>query len=131
MKFDYTRVQNPSDPAAPWIPIPFLKIRLINQQKVVQLNALVDSGADASIFHASIAEALGLDLKSGENREFFGVSGHSIQAYFHPIKLLIVGTSEPINLVVGFTSSPGVGALLGRPISSRLTELPLNAIKSR
>lgn len=87
MRFDYTRVQNPNDPAAPWIPIPFLKIRLIHQQKIIQLNALVDSGADASIFHSSIAEALGLDLESGETREFFGVSGHSIQAYFHPIKL--------------------------------------------
>jgi hypothetical protein len=66
------------------------------------------------IFHAAIAQALGLDLKSGLRGEFFGVSGHTIEVFFHEVELQVVGASNFIKTAVAFSDSPGVGALLGQ-----------------
>ncbi len=113
MQFSYQRVPG-SNPKAPWIPLPLLKVRLSHKNQSIKVNALVDSGANASIFHSSLAEALGLDLSSGLKQEFFGISGHGITAYFHLVKLQIVGSLDELELAVAFTESDGVGALLGQ-----------------
>jgi hypothetical protein len=114
MQFSYQRVPNSDNLQAPWIPLPLLKVRLSYQDQYINVNALVDSGANASLFHSSIAEALGIDLTSGMEQEFFGISGHPIKSYFHLVKLQIFGSNESVELAVAFTDSPGVGALLGQ-----------------
>lgn len=113
MKFNYQKVPSSTDPAGSWVLLPLIKVRLSNNEKQIQINALIDSGADASLFHASIARALDIDLKTGIRKEFFGISGHSIEVYVHPVNLQIVGSSEILKVNVGFTDSEGVGALLG------------------
>jgi hypothetical protein len=114
MQFKYEKVPNPEHPAAPWIPLPIIRVRLYHGQNIVQVNAMVDSGAQASIFHAVVAHKLGIDLKTGLRHEFFGVSGHTIESYFHTVQFQIVGSNEKLELAVAFTESPGVGALLGQ-----------------
>ena len=114
MQLDYQKVPNPESPSAPWILLPLIKIRLSHNNNVVQLNALIDSGAQASVFHAVVAEKLGIDMKAGLKHEFFGISGHTIDAYFHTVRLQLVGSSDSLELAVAFTDSPGVGALLGQ-----------------
>lgn len=52
---------------------------------------LIDSGADYCIFHSSIGEQLGLDIKSGKPLTFFGTSGEPQRAYFHKITFKIGG----------------------------------------
>lgn len=52
---------------------------------------LIDSGADYCIFHASIGEELGLDIKKGPALTFYGTSGEPQRAYFHKIKFKIGG----------------------------------------
>src|SRR5260221_1421993 len=52
---------------------------------------LIDSGADYCIFHASIDELLGLNIKSGKPLTFFGTSGQPQKAYFHEITFKIGG----------------------------------------
>jgi hypothetical protein len=91
-----------------------IKVRLSYKDKIIQLDALIDSGADVSLFHASAAKALGIDLASGIKQEYFGVSGHKIEAYFHTVKFQIVGAPDVMELAVGFTESEGVSALLGQ-----------------
>jgi hypothetical protein len=114
MRFEYKKVPIPENPNAPWFPLPLIKIRLSHQDKIIQFDALIDSGADVSLFHASAATALGINLKSGIKQEYFGVSGHKIEAYFHTVKFQIVGAPDAIELAVGFTESEGVSALLGQ-----------------
>jgi|ERR1043166_876506 predicted aspartyl protease len=113
MQFPYQRVPG-ADPKAPWVPMPLLKVRLSHNDKHINVNALVDSGAASSLFHSSIAEALGLDLTSGIKQEFFGISGHAVEAYFHLVKFQIVGSTDEHEIAIGFTDSDGVGALLGQ-----------------
>lgn len=62
---------------------------------------LIDSGADYCIFHASVGEQLGLDIKSGKLLIFFGTSGEPQKAYFHKITFNIGG--HPHTCEVGFS----------------------------
>jgi aspartyl protease len=114
MQFEYKKVPIPEDPNAPWFPLPLVKVRLSYKDRIIQFDALIDSGADVSLFHASAAKALGINLRGGIKQDYFGVSGHKIEAYFHTVKFQIVGEAESIELAVGFTASEGVSALLGQ-----------------
>jgi hypothetical protein len=114
MQFDYKKVSIPENPNAPWFPLPLIKVRLSYKDKIIQLDALIDSGADVSLFHASATKALDINLKSGIKQEYFGVSGHKIEAYFYTAKFQIVGAPDPMDLAIGFTESEGVSALLGQ-----------------
>jgi hypothetical protein len=114
MQFPYQKVPATNNPREPWFPLPLIKVRLSCNEKTIQVNALIDSGASSSLFHSSIADVLGIDLKAGIPKEFTGITGKTIEAYFHLIGFQIVGMNSPIEIGVAFTESPGVGALLGQ-----------------
>ncbi|PIR80176.1 MAG: hypothetical protein COU25_01410 [Candidatus Levybacteria bacterium CG10_big_fil_rev_8_21_14_0_10_35_13] len=63
--------------------------------------ALIDSGADYCIFHASIGEQLGLDIKTGQKLIFYGISGEPQEAFFHNISFKIGGNIHKCG--VGFS----------------------------
>ncbi|MBI4099896.1 retropepsin-like domain-containing protein [Candidatus Microgenomates bacterium] len=62
---------------------------------------LIDSGADYCIFHATIGEELGLDIKKGALLIFFGTSGEPQRAYFHKVTFKIGGHEH--TCMVGFS----------------------------
>src|SRR5260370_13547833 len=115
MHFPYQRVKAAgSKPTDPWVLLPLLKIRLSHNHETVQLEALIDSGANVSLFNVAVAEALGIDTEKGLKQEFFGISGDGIEAYFHTVRLQIVGASDTIEMAVGFTNPPVSGPLPAR-----------------
>jgi len=115
MKFDYLKQPNFRNPNQPWISRPLIPVRLLNGEKQIRLLALVDSGADSSLFHASIARELGLDLRSGREQTYHGISGgNGITAFVHSIEMQIQGAPEVVKLQAAFTESEGVGAILGQ-----------------
>ena len=57
---------------------------------------------------------MGIKLKDGLEKEFFGISENSIKVYFHKIQMQILGFDKPFEALVGFTKSEGVAALLGQ-----------------
>lgn len=114
MKFDYVKQPNFLNPEKPWISRPLIPVRLSYQSKSLNVYALIDSGADASLFHSSIAKELGINFISGRKEKFFGISGDNIDVYFHKITLQIIGAAESIEIESGFTDSKGVGAILGQ-----------------
>lgn len=74
---------------------------------------LVDSGADYCYLPASIGEALGINIESGEKRESKGITGKSFTAYFHTINCKIGGWDHKIEM--GFSYNLGVPfGILGR-----------------
>ena len=76
--------------------------------------SLVDSGADYCLFHSSVAEELGIDLKSGWIKDFGGIAaGQSVQAYMHTILIEIQGFRERVEIEAGFADSDAIGGLLG------------------
>ena len=62
---------------------------------------LIDSGADYCLFHATIGEQLGLEIKKGTPLTFYGTSGEPQKAYFHNITFKIGGHEHVAN--VGFS----------------------------
>jgi hypothetical protein len=114
MKFDYLKQPNFLNPQKPWISRPVIPVRLSYKDKYLDVYALIDSGADASIFHSSIAKELDIDIVSGRKEKFFGISGEGIDVYFHKVQIQIIGSSESIGIEAGFTDSKGVGAILGQ-----------------
>lgn len=115
MKFPYFKQPHISKEKS-WIGRPLIPVRLFYKDAHVDIYALIDSGADSSIFHSSIAKLLGVNLRDGRKETFFGISGVSqgIDVYFHKIKFQIIGSLDIVEMEVGFTDSPGVAAILGQ-----------------
>ena len=65
---------------------PIVPVGLIRGKETVRAEALVDSGANISIFHGEFCRELGLKLESGEKRIFQGIGG-KITGYIHAISL--------------------------------------------
>ena len=73
----------------------------------------MDSGSDYCLFHASIGESLGMDVKSGIAGSLGGaIGGARGELYYHRIRLFAAG--ESYDLVAGFSSTLSVPALLGQ-----------------
>lgn len=75
---------------------------------------LIDSGADFCIFHASVGEQLGLDIKSGRPLTFFGTSGEPQKAYFHKITFKIGGYSHTCEVGFSYEMEKLAYGLLGQ-----------------
>lgn len=115
MKFEYFRLPNFNNPNRPWIARPLVPVVLSYGGKTVEVLALVDSGADAALFHASLAREIGIALEAGTKQTFYGISpDKGIEVYLHKIRLQLKGASDNIEMEVGFTESKGVGALVGQ-----------------
>lgn len=114
MKFDYLKQPNFRDPQKPWVSRPFIPVRLFYKDSHVDLFALVDSGADACLFHNSVGKALGISIEQGEKQMFYGIEAGGVDVYFHQIKLQVRGASEVIAIKAGFVDSKNVSGILGQ-----------------
>ncbi|MGH9932583.1 MAG: retropepsin-like aspartic protease, partial [Pyrinomonadaceae bacterium] len=111
--FRYTEIRNNQDPTNPF-QRPYLIVRLIHGPKHKDVISLVDSGADLCLFHSDIGRMLGIDMESGSEIAFQGVSGARETASLHRVSLT-VGSLGSISLDAGFTDSMAVGTgLLGQ-----------------
>jgi hypothetical protein len=76
--------------------------------------ALLDSGADRSVFNSRFAEELLIDLESGRKESYFGIGAQPVAVYHHHINIQLIGSQQAITVEVGFTDAPGVDAILGQ-----------------
>ena len=67
---------------------PFARVTLrsISGRKF-DIAALVDSGADVSLFSPSVARILGIVVRQGKRKAFHGLGGGKVEAYIHKIDL--------------------------------------------
>ncbi len=115
MKFDYLKQPDLRDPNQPWASRPVIPVRLTHNSKEVEVYALVDSGADLSIFHGSVGRELGINITKGRKQQFSGISeGVGIDVYVHRVKLQVIGDTRQVEIEAGFTESKNVGAILGQ-----------------
>lgn len=97
MKFPYKRYDG--DVLRPVVPI-----RLRHGTRELQYEALVDSGADVSLFDWEVGDDLGFEIGNGIPYEVLGVGGGLLVYYFHTVSLEIGGISYKTR--VGFTGNP-------------------------
>jgi hypothetical protein len=68
---------------------PIARVTLTTRQgEAFDITALVDSGADVSMFSPSVARILGIEIRRGKRRTFRGLGGE-IEAYLHRISLRV------------------------------------------
>jgi hypothetical protein len=60
-------------------------------EKLVQIWAMIDSGADVSIIPGEICDVLGLKLDNGKEEMISGINKETIQTFLHDIVLEIGG----------------------------------------
>ena len=70
--------------------LPMLEIEIFFSNKSVRLLALIDTGADYTIFPRTIAQKLNIPLENGKIKILEGAGG-TILARVHPVKINIGG----------------------------------------
>jgi hypothetical protein len=79
----------------------------------IELRAFVDSGASYSIFHADIAEILGVEYTKGEKSYMTVGDGAQIPVYSHDIHVRF--NEREFTAKIGFSNKLGIGFdILGR-----------------
>jgi predicted aspartyl protease len=92
--------------------LPIIPVTLIAGDKTFKTNAIVDSGATFSLFHASIGRDIDIDVESGEKHVFQGASAKLV-GYIHKIKMVIA--NKEIECRVAFSDELSTSFnLLGR-----------------
>ena len=123
---------------------PVIPVQLINGENSQRQLAIIDSGADFCVFHASIGKLIGIAIESGKKQDFYGVSSQGKQsiAYFHAIQIEIggykcdcwAGFSKDIeNLPYGFLGQLGFFSLFNVTLDYEKERIELtlkNASKS-
>ncbi|MEK9174927.1 MAG: hypothetical protein AAB725_03075 [Patescibacteria group bacterium] len=110
MKYDYTTYLPAEN--GKFIKRSMIEIEIYGPNGAHKQLALVDSGADKSLFHIEIAKVLGISLSQGKKYVVTGITGQSEEILTEvEIKPKHLGS---IKIPVGFIDSPYVGVLLGQ-----------------
>ncbi len=112
MKYEYG-ITYPPDADGRFRKRPLVEVEIIGPKGKLKELALLDSGADRSLFHREIADYLGIDLTNAERRRTIGITGDT-EALYTDVDIVLAGTSKKIRMPVGFTDIPYVSALLGQ-----------------
>lgn len=99
MKFPYRRISVYSSPAflkRDYLLRPIIPISLTKGDNKIRFEALIDSGADYTVFPGILGRLLEIEVESGKKDSIVGVSGESINVYFHNIIIEVGGWSFEI-----------------------------------
>lgn len=112
MKFSYTKIPS-RDPRKPWFGRPIISV-ILSHVESTTVAALVDSGADRSLFDIEVGKDIGLNVESGEVEYFGGIGESRVEAFVHKVQLRVVDIEKTIEIPVGFTKNLGVSGILGQ-----------------
>lgn len=113
MKYRYTSFF-PPDKTLKWIKKSIVSIEVFGLKDSRNFDALVDSGADCSLFNIQVAEVLGINLSNARPANFTGISGQINGYRLEKVKIKVDGIDESVEIPVCFVNSPTVGLLLGQ-----------------
>lgn len=103
MKFLYRKILvDPSEafPKRKYLLRPIIPVSINSNNRKLRFEALIDSGADYTIFPGGLGRILGLEIESGKKDSIIGVSGEVVKVYFHPVTIDVGGW--PFNILAGF-----------------------------
>ena len=112
MKFSYRKTPS-DDPSQRWFSRPIIDVT-VSGDKSTTVAALVDSGADISLFNVEVAEYIGLDVEKGRIVYVGGVGEGRLKAYLHKVKLQVEGIEKAVEVPIAFTENLGVSGILGQ-----------------
>jgi len=112
MKYRYTSFF-PPEKNLKWIKRPMVEIEIFGPQGSKKFMALVDSGADYSLFNIQVAQLLGFDLSKAKPRSFIGIIGNISAHMLDNIEIKVEGVEKSAKIPVSFVESETVGLILG------------------
>lgn len=68
---------------------PIIPLILLYHDRLVQTAAILDTGADFNVFHADVADYLGIRLTTGKTRRISGISKGMIKGYEHKLDIKV------------------------------------------
>jgi hypothetical protein len=114
MRYEYQKYRSRRDPSVILLE-PVIPVLLRSGSQSITVLALIDSGADMCLFHASIGRVLGIEVRKGQEESIRSLSAQPMPAYIHTVQLVLKG--EPaIDIEVGFIEADFLadGGLLGQ-----------------
>ena len=91
---------------------PMIPVTVTTETCDIATDALLDSGANISVFRQEIAECLGLQIESGEEILLHGLGGRVI-GYIHDVTMRVEQISFPCKVVFSSELTVGV-SIIGR-----------------
>src|SRR3990170_2222472 len=85
---------------------PVIPITLRYGRRSLTCEALIDSGADYSIFGLEFAEELGIDVKTGEKASCAGIDGITHEVYLHGLPVSV--DNDTFFMTIGFARLPNL-----------------------
>ena len=107
MKYKYTSFYTP-EKTLKWVKRPMVEIEVFGPNESKSFDALVDSGADTSLFNI-----LGIDLEKAKPKRFEGIAGGADVFLIQGVRIKLSYMNDIISIPVGFINSNSVGLLLG------------------
>ena len=89
---------------------PLIQVVLVGPKEKIRMLALLDSGADYSLFSLEVAERLGIKVEKGKRISLQGVAGKPFTGFLHEVPVQV----EDITLKCKIVFSKVRAALLGR-----------------
>jgi hypothetical protein len=108
VEFTYTTIKE-GDLPRPYLDV---KIRVAEGRKEQEFSALVDSGADSTVFPLSATHTIGLTDFSGASVLRGNTAGGPVEILVFPIEICILGCWHRWH--IGFSAQLGQAPLLGR-----------------
>ncbi len=113
MKYDYSSFL-PPDITLKFIKRPLITVEVFGTKGSGKFLALIDSGADCSLFNIEIAKNLGIELSRAKTVKFTGIIGDLSGYRVENIKIKIEDFEEPVKIPICFVDSENVSILLGQ-----------------
>ena len=85
------------------ISLPLIKFALAHKNMKYEFKALIDSGADISIFPMDVAELLEIDLRHASTFSVKGINGQNINCKLNEVTMMF--DRHTFNLTVGFSTA--------------------------
>jgi hypothetical protein len=87
-----------------------MSLPIANAPRTKRFEAIIDSGATRTMFHADFAKHLGIDLTKCQTERTVGIGGDEI-TYLHNVNLFVPG--GPIVIKAAFKENLPIAGLLG------------------
>ena len=91
---------------------PIIPVTVSIESYDISTDALLDSGANISVFRQEIAECLGLQIESGEEILLHGLGGR-VMGYIHEVTMKVEQIAFPCKVVFSSELTVGIN-LIGR-----------------
>jgi len=94
-----------------WLPV--VPVRLVNGERRVRIEGIVDSGSHFCLFHWQVGELLGLEVGDGRRDTVLGaLRSTRSEVFYHRLRMDVAG--ESMSIVAGFSRDALQPCLLGR-----------------